>query len=184
MERGGSGEPGWSGPWPALSQANFQKKTVQEGDAALHMSGTGNFARGFVRPLTGTVEIEQYIKIPPAGNLTCYVWEKNHISCGPMWRVMKGKIEALDGDERGNGKWLNTGLNAEGKEWIKVVVLIDTENKTWKFQLPESEFESGELKFRGKPQELRAINYLTETPAGMFIDALQIRRAETAKASR
>jgi hypothetical protein len=68
-----------------------------------------------------------------------------------MWRVNKGAIEALAGDERGNGKWVKSGVNAEGKEWIKVVMQIDAEKKNWKFLLPESQFDSGDLKFRGKP---------------------------------
>lgn len=175
---GGRGEPGWSGQWPASEHAMYQSKFTAEGDAALHLAGTVNFARGFAKPLTGKVEIEQFVRIPEDGQLSCYVWERNHDSCGPMWRVYEGKVQALEGNERSGKKWLDTGIKAGSDEWIKVVVRIDTEARRWKLSLPDKQYTSTELGYRGAPRELKEINYLSETPAGAMIDGLVVREAK------
>ncbi len=172
---GGSGEPGWNGPWPSLDKAEFQNKTVFEGDGALHLRGTSNFARGFTRSLAGKVKVEHHILIPPDGNLSCYIWEKSASTCGPMWRVAKsGTIEVLNGNARGSGNWTDTGVHVTGKDWIKVVQAIDCENKTWRFEIPGEGYKSDILKYRGNPKNLLQLNYLAESPDGAYIDAIQV----------
>ena len=176
---GGAGELGWKEPWPASANATFQTQNVFEGDGALHLAGTANYARSFAGPLTGTVEIEQHVRISAGGDLTCYVWEKNHTNCGPMWRLQGGQFVTLDGDERGSGKWSSTDVSAPEDEWIKVVIEIDSVKRRWKLKLPANDYVSADLKYRGAPKQFLQLNYLSETPAGVFIDAIKIRQAKS-----
>ena len=58
-------------------------------------------------------------------------------------------------------------------------VIIDRKGQfVWKFKLPEQDYVSGEFKYRSTPKQLLAIHYLAEKPAGIFIDALQVRRVK------
>jgi hypothetical protein len=179
---GGSGERGWKGPWPANGKATFQSESVFEGDGALRLLGTQNYARGFSRALSGQVEIEHYLRIPDGGNMACYVWQEGAESSGPMWRVEGGKFGVLAGDGAGSGKWTETGI-AVANEWQKVIMHIDVDQRLWEFLLPEKNYASGMLKFRGNPQQLREINFLSSTPDGIYIDAIQVRRATFDKTS-
>lgn len=174
----GTGEAGWSGPWSSTEKATAQTKSVFEGDGALFLEGTAGVRRSFAGPLTDTVEIEQYVYVPADGHVICYVWEKNHTSSGPMWSVKEGQFLTLAGDERGSGKWQSTGVSATENKWIQVVLEIDTTTRRWKLKLPGMDYVSPELKYRGAPKQLLAVHYLAETPAGVFIDAIQIRHAK------
>lgn len=175
-QRGGLREPGWSGPWPALDKANYQREVTYEGDGALWLEGTANYAREFAQPLTGIVEIEQQVQVPAGSNLTCYVWQTKYTETGPMWRVRDGQFNALNGDEGGGGEDVETGIACEEGRWYRVVVTIDVSARRWRLSLPDLDYTTSELRYRARPKTLKQLNYLTEHPDGVYIDAIQIRR--------
>lgn len=174
----GTGEGGWNGPWSATEKATAQSRLVYEGDGALHLEGTASVRRGFAGPLSGIVEIEQYVLVPADGHVIVYVVESNNISSGPVWSVNDGKFLALAGDERGSGDWIRDGVAAKVDEWHRVVVEVDTDKRRWKLKVPELDYTSAELKYRGAPKQLLGVHYLAETRAGVFIDAIQIRHTK------
>ena len=95
-----------------------------------------------------------------------------------MWNLKDGKLRKLDGDGRGTGRWQDTGITAKVDEWTKVVIEIDETKKRWKLKLPEQNYVSPELKYRGAPKYLLMVNYLTETQPGIFIDSVKVQMVE------
>lgn len=184
---GGRGERGWSNPWPPSDLAEFQKQVVQEGDGALHLTGTQNFARRLSRPLTSTFQVEQYVRLPVGGDLTCYVWngtEPGAYSTGPMWKVSGGKFQVLAGDESGGGNMLDSGLAFKADTWHKVKIVVDVPQRRWEFFVNDKKLKGKPLGFRTKQTSLQELNYLTETKPGAFIDAVRISAASNAKSSK
>jgi serine protease Do len=169
----GEGEPGWSGPWPASNKATYQKEVVYEGDGALHLTGTENFSRRLKTAQKGIFQVEQYVQVPADGDLTAYFWEARDVT-GPMWKSAGGKFLVLNGDERGSGQWIDTDLVCIPGKWYKITLYIDLPKQRWDFYVNKTRFKGGPLHFRFKVASLVEINYLSETAAGGYVDALKI----------
>jgi hypothetical protein len=183
---GGAGEPGWAGPWPAEPAATFQKDVVYEGDGALHLSGTVNYLRRLADPQTGRFIVEQYVRLPEGGDVKCYLWKKEgqvEQVTGPMWNAHPGAFGVMDGNGRGEGLWVDTPFDCKPDTWYKVTLRIDVPKRTWVFLVDDKEFKPEHpLGFRGPESGALAIlDYLTETPQGVYVDAISVRRLPEGK---
>jgi DNA-binding beta-propeller fold protein YncE len=172
---GGKGEPGWADYWPANPNARFQKEIVFEGDGALYLTGSPsigtNYSRTLKRPLSGTFQVEQYVRLPKGGSVFEYVNEGK--GTGPMWSVKADNyFRVLNGDERGDGKWIDTKLWCKPDNWYKVTVTVDLGRRTWGFAVDKQSHEEA-LHFRHNVSAIDGINYMTDTQAGVYIDALR-----------
>jgi tetratricopeptide (TPR) repeat protein len=187
---GGQGEPGWAGPWPAEPSARFQRDVVFEGDGALYLTGTVNYFRRLAEPQTGRFSVEQMVRLPEGGDVKCYLWKKEGAAeqvTGPMWAASRGEFAVMHGGGDGQGEWLPTGFACKPGTWYKVELRIDVPRRTWVFLVDGREFKPGRpLGFRGpETGALAIIDYLTETPAGVYLDALRVRQLpEAGKARR
>jgi hypothetical protein len=183
---GGEGEPGWADPWPAVPQATFQSDVVHEGDGAVHLKGTVNYGRRLLEPLPPHFRVEQYVRLPAGGGILCYIWRvRQGNTTGPMWHAQNGKFRVLDGDERGEGKWLETGIACKPDTWYKVALIVDVARQRWDFFVDDKKFEHAPLGFRTNQDTLQEINYLVETRPGAYVDAVRFSRVPpTGKAAK
>jgi hypothetical protein len=171
--QGGKGEPGWATLWPATEKAIFQKEVVFEGDGALYLVGTTGYARRLKKAQDSALQVEQHVQIPADGDLTVYL-RKTAGDAGPMWKVSEGKFRVLEGDERGDGKWIDTDIACIPGRWYKVTQRVDVAKREWEFFVNGNKFPGGPWHFRFKVEYLIDIDYLTETQPGAYIDALKI----------
>jgi hypothetical protein len=170
---GGKGEPGWATLWPATEKAIYQKEVVFEGDGALHLTGTTGLGRRLKKAQDSVFQVEQHVQIPPDGDLTVYL-KKNAEVTGPMWKVSEGKFRVLEGNERGDGRWIDTDIACIPGRWYKVTQRVDVAKREWEFFVNGKQFAGGPWHFRFKVEYLIDIDYLTETQPGAYIDALKI----------
>jgi hypothetical protein len=176
---GGVGEPGWAGPWPASPGATFQKAVAFEGDGALQLKGPVGYARQLARPPAGPFRIEQQVQVPAGGGLQAFVSLPNGVAANPLWHVRNGKFGAFDGTGSGGGKDVDTGLPCEAGRWHKVVVRIDPGKRKWELSVDDRKYEPGRLLgLRFPAPALREVSYRADTPAGAYVDALVVTRAE------
>ena len=172
---GGGGEPGWASPWFPSPNATFQKDVVFEGDGALHLTGTVNYGRRLLAPQTGVVRVEQYIRLPKGGDIAGYVLKGGEITSntGPQWTAGNGKFRVMNGDNHGDGGWLDAGP-CQPDVWYKVMVVADVPKHHWEFLVDDKKFDGPPLGFRGAVDALQEINYLVGGPAGAYLDAIRI----------
>ncbi len=171
---GGQGEPGWANPWPPSANATFQKEVVFEGDGALRLAGTVNYGRQLADPQEGVLRIEQHVRLPQGGGLAAYVMRRPDVrTTGPMWSIKDGKFRVMNGKEDGGGPWLDVGP-CKADTWYKVTVVVDPAKRRWEFFVDDKKFDGPPLGFRTAQDSIQAINYLVETPAGVYIDAIRI----------
>lgn len=171
----GQGEPGWAGAWKVDDKITYQKDVVQEGDGAMFITGTMAAVRQLAVPMRGKVEIEQYVRLPAGGDVKAYVG-KDEGATGPMWMAFDGKFRVIDG----NGEQFAqqdsavADMPCEPDTWYKITLKIDVPSRTYEFFVDDKKFEHAPFKFRGKPDAIAELRYLTEKPEGVFIDALRV----------
>lgn len=170
---GGEGEPGWAGPWPAADGVIYQKDVVFEGDGAMFMSGTAGTTRRLKVAHDDVFQVEQHVQVPADGNFTGYIKKSQDVT-GPMWKVQEGKFLILDGDEKGDGRWTETGFACIPGRWYRVTLHVDVPKQRWQFSVDGKQFGGGPWRFRHKVEYLIDIHYLCESAAGAYIDALKI----------
>jgi len=172
---GGDGEPGWASPWFPSPNATFQKDVVFEGDGALHLTGTVNYGRRLQAPQTGVVRVEQYIRVPKGGDICGYVFKGGEITnnTGPQWTAGNGKFRVMNGDNHGDGAWLDA-LPCQPDRWYKVTVVADVPKHHWEFLVDDTKFDGPPLGFRGAVDALQEINYLVGSQPGAYLDAIRI----------
>ena len=96
-----------------------------------------------------------------------------------MWSVRDGKFRVMNGQENGDGPWLDAGP-CKADTWYKATVVADPAKRRWEFLIDDKKFDGAPLGFRTAQDSLQAINYLTETPAGAYIDAIRVGPAPEA----
>jgi hypothetical protein len=169
--QGGFGEPGWKSVWPASPKATFVKDVVYEGDGALHLVATVNYGRDWTKPQAGQFVIEMAVRCPVGGGMGCYVW-KDPRGTGPYWIIQNGKFRAMDGKGNGNGPCTDTG-KCEPDTWHKIKLSIDVPKQRWSMQIDGGESHK-DFGFRMHPDVLQGINFLVESPQGVYIDAIRV----------
>ncbi|OWK38030.1 S1C family serine protease [Fimbriiglobus ruber] len=176
---GGQGEPGWETNWAGLGldRVEYQSEVVYEGDGALRIhGGTVQPHRRLSKPQTKALLIEQYVRVPSGGGFKAYVMGSDGQTtlCGPHWGAEGGQFRVFDGDERGSGRWVDTGIDCVPDKWYKAVVLTDVKNHRWEFAVNDKKYEHTDLHFRGRPDAIQGVNFLVENAGGMYLDALRI----------
>jgi hypothetical protein len=175
---GGVGEPGWAGPWPASPGATVQKAVVSEGDGALQLKGPVRYARRLARPPSGPIQVEQMIQVPAGGHLRGTVSVPNFADGGAAWQVRDGKVLVFDGTATGGGKELDTGLRCEPGRWHKVVLRADHAKGKWELTVDGKTYNPGRLLgLRSAGVLLSELTYVSDTPAGAYVDALVVTLA-------
>jgi hypothetical protein len=155
----------------------------------LHVAGTANYGRRLAQAQACRFAVEQYVRLPEGGDVKCYVWKAGGPAedvTGPLWAAGAGRFGVLDGNGAGSGRWLETGFACRPDTWYKLTVRIDVPKRTWAFLVDGKEFKPEHpLGFRGpEAGALNEVNYLTEAPAGFYLDALRVLRLPSGKADR
>jgi hypothetical protein len=176
----GAGELGWLGVWNLDPKIAYQSEVVQEGDGAMFLQGTVGVARKLAHQHRGQVEVEQYIRLPPGGDLKAYVSQSEN-AVGPMWAAADGKFRVLEGSGQQfvDGGWVDAPFACEPDRWYKVTLRIDTPKGVWEFFVDDEKFVRDPIRFRTPVSEIGEIRYLTEKPEGAYVDAIQVRPAST-----
>jgi eukaryotic-like serine/threonine-protein kinase len=179
-KQGGIGEPGWAGPWTALSSSrfSFQKKVVYEGDGALYMSNEGADRR-LAEAQRGQFQVEMLVQVPEGGKLVCYLKkESDPLRDGPVWEVSGAKFYVMDGENK-----RDTGFTPQPRKWHKISLRVDVPRKEWQFFVDDQKFETMHLlRFRTTNESaLDTIRLQCETEAGIYLDALRITRLPGAR---
>ena len=169
---GGINERGWQGPWTSSPKVSFVKDVVSEGDGAVHLMPTINFGRFLAKAQTKTFVVETMAYCPSNGGTQCYLWQEGYTSTGPMWRISKGKISALDGNGQGTGTSIPVG-ECKPDTWCKIRVTIDTARQRWKMSVDGIQNDK-DFGFRYKPTSLKGINFLVEGDEEIYLDAIRI----------
>ena len=170
----GIGEPGWNLFWTVSENITYQSEVVQEGDGAMFIKGTCNAVRVLAAPFRELVQVEQQVLIPEGGDLKAYL-DQSEGSTSAMWHAGKGKFSVLQGATQ---SWVETNFDCLPSQWYKITVDVDFKKATWKFSVDGKLFDHAPLQFRGKPQYLQEIRYLSETPEGVYLDALTVKVRE------
>lgn len=172
----GAGEPGWMGPWNVDAKITYQSDVIQEGDGAMFLQGTVNAVRKLAQPYQGKLIVEQFVRLPPGGDLKAYVGQ-NENSVGPMWAAGDGKFRVLEGSGQQfvDGHWVESPFACEPDQWYKVTLRIDVSKNTWEFSVDDEKFERDPIPFRTATSQIGEVRYLTEKPAGVYVDAIRVR---------
>lgn len=175
----GEGEPGWAGAWKVDDKITYQKDVVQEGDGAMFIIGTMVAVRQLAVPLKDKVEVEQYVRLPPGGDVKAYVG-KDEGATGPMWMAFDGKFYVIDGngEQFAQQNSIAADVPCEPDTWYKITLKIDVPSRTYEMLIDDKKVEHPPFKFRGRPDAIAELRYLTEKPEGVYIDALRVSPAK------
>ncbi len=178
--RGGFGERGWVDVWPAEDKIKYVADGVGEGDGSVFIEGSPsygtNFGRKWTERLTDKFAVEVMVRSPKGGHVMCYVMEDSDLSTGPFWQVKNGKFLALDGNGSGGGKWTEFSP-CKPDTWYTVKVAVDPAMKTWTVAV-DNQKPSQPFKFRYRATVFQRINFLVESQAGIYLDAIRILAAD------
>ncbi|AWM41905.1 hypothetical protein GobsT_69710 [Gemmata obscuriglobus] len=178
--RGGAGERGWRGVWPASERATFVKEPVAEGDGALFLTPTVNYIRAWAKPQKGPFVAEVKVRCPEDGGVACYLQEDGHYGTGPFWRITDGHFRALDGNgSESGGTWVKVAP-CEPDKWYTVRVTCDATKQKWTMAVDDTKGEK-EFRFRFSPKALNQINFLVEGKESIYLDAIRILEPDAKK---
>jgi hypothetical protein len=188
----GGGEVGWNGETWRVNvgggdfghdRARVVTSQVVEGDAAMFLDGAslGTWVhRRLPAEQSGRLRIEQHVQFTDlAGSFTSRPFGTSATpdEIGPQWTAENGKILVRDGDGLGGGAMLDTGFRWQPGQWHQVSLDVDVAAGTYELSFDGEKYEStSPLGFRGSPQSIREISYLSDKDA--WVDRVRILSLE------
>jgi parallel beta-helix repeat protein len=173
----GAGEPGWSTPWLTGGASLIQSAVVFEGDNALRVVPTSLPQRAWATPATDVLTIEQRVRFDSGARVVAYSQTagSGEGSQGAVWTADGTRFYVLDGHRNGSGSVIDTNLRWVPGTWYDVKSVIDVKNGGWEFYVNGVPFAAGRpLGFRGTPNYLDTIRYLSEGSGSAYVDAIRI----------